>query len=145
METSVARAQVVAEALLWLRTPYAPMARVKGAGVDCGQFLAAVYEAVGVIPHQEIAAYPHDWHMHRGEERYLAHVEACAHRIEGPPQPGDIVLYRIGRTVSHGAIVTRWPQVIHAWVGKGVILDDALGNAELVKHFVGFWSPWGAE
>jgi cell wall-associated NlpC family hydrolase len=140
-----ARARVVAEALTWVRTPYAHMGRVKGAGVDCGQLLALVYEAAGVTPEVVPESYPHDWHMHRSEERYLGHVEHYAHQIPGPPLPGDIALYRYGRTISHGAIVTRWPQVIHAYVGKGVILDDALGNADLKKHFVGFWSPWGAE
>jgi cell wall-associated NlpC family hydrolase len=146
MSEATERAAVVQEALSWLRTPYAHMARVKGAGVDCGQLLALVYEAAGVMPEIIPAEYPHDWHMHKDEERYLAHVEQYAHRIEGPPRPGDIVLYRIGRTISHGAIVTRWPQVIHAYLKAGmVVLDDAKGNADLVKHFVGFWSPWGGK
>ena len=45
------RQAVVAEALTWLGTPYHHRARVKGAGVDCGQLLAAVFEGAGVLRH----------------------------------------------------------------------------------------------
>ena len=134
------RAAVVAEALTWQGTPHIHEARVKGAGVDCGTLLLEVYEACGLIPHVDLPHLPHDWAAHRDEERYLEHVEQWAHRIEGPPEPGDIVLYRYGRCISHGAIVVQWPQIIHAYVNKGVILDDALANADLAQRQVGFWS-----
>ncbi len=137
-----AREEVVAEAMSWIGTKYHHAARVKGAGVDCGQLLAAVYEAAGVIPHVQPEPYPSDWHCHRSEERYLAHVEAFAHRIGGPPLPGDLVLYRFGRCISHGAIVVSWPRVLHAYVGQGVILDDAVANQALASRQVGFWSLW---
>ena len=136
------RAAVVKEALSWLRTPHLHEARVKGAGVDCGTLLLEVFERVGLIPHTEISHLPHDWHMHQSEEIYLGHVETWAHPVE-TPGPGDIALYRIGRCISHGAIVVQWPQIIHAHVGKGVILDDALANLDLSKRLAGFWSVWG--
>ena len=34
---------------------------------------------------------------------------------EGEPQPGDVSVYRVGRCFSHGAIVTEWPFIIHAF------------------------------
>lgn len=138
----IQREEVVEEAKSWMGTPHRHAARVKGAGVDCGMFLLEVFERVGMIPHVEPEDYPHDWHMHRGEERYLAQVERYARKIEGPPQPGDIVLYRFGRTLSHGAIVTSWPQIIHSHLGRGVVLDDAENNLELASRFMGFWSLW---
>ena len=144
MSEAEERAEVVREALSWLGTPYHHQARVKGSGVDCGQFLAAVFEAAGIIPHVQPDDYPCDWHLHRGEERYLGHVEQFAQRVEGrPPQPGDIVLHRIGRCISHGAIVVEWPQIVHAYVGQGVILDDAERNQALAARQVGIWSMWG--
>ena len=137
------REWVVAAAWSWIGTPYHPAARVKGAGVDCGQFLAAVYEEAGVVPRIETGEYPQDWYMHRSEERYLAFVEAHAARIPGPPEPGDIVLFNFGRCISHGAIVTEWPEIVHAYIGTGdVTLDDALANKALESRIVGFWSPW---
>lgn len=137
------RAAVVREALSWLGTPYHHAARIKGAGVDCGQILAAVYEAAGLIPHVEPEPYPHDWHLHRGVERYRGHVEQFAHRTDRTPQPGDVALFRWGRCISHGAIVIAWPQVLHAFVGLGVILDDADANMELRARFAGAWTFWG--
>lgn len=135
----MSREAVVQEAISWEGTPHMHEARVKGAGIDCGTFLLEVFERCGVIEHTEVEHLPHDFHMHRSEEVYLRHVEQWAHRIEEDPLPGDLVLYRIGRCISHGAIVVSWPTIIHAHVGKGVILDDATANAYLAEHQVGFW------
>ena len=136
------RAAVVQEALSWAGTPYHHRARVKGAGVDCGQLLAAVYENAGVVPPIHPGAYPPDWHLHRSEERYLAHVQEHAHQVEAPG-PGDIVLFRFGRCISHGAVVVAWPRIVHAYVGMGVVEDDAETNPILASRLAGFWSPWG--
>jgi cell wall-associated NlpC family hydrolase len=140
----VARAAVVREAMTWEGTPWHHAARVRGAGVDCGQLLAAVYEAAGVIPHLDTEAYPNDFMCHSNEEQFLGYVERHAHQIQGPAQPGDIALYRIGRVISHAAIVLDWPRVIHAYAtAEHVVQDDAEANAWLRAHFVGIWSPWG--
>jgi len=139
----IQRAAVVAEALRWEGTPWHHQARVRGAGVDCGQLLAAVYEAAGVIPHLETEAYPNDFMLHRDEEQFLAYVERYARRITTPPQPGDIALYRIGRVISHAAIVLDWHRVLHAYAtAEHVVQDNATANAWLRSHFVGIWSPW---
>ena len=137
---------MVAEALTWLGTSYHHRARVKGAGVDCGQLLAAVFEGAGVLPHVDPGEYPHDWMLHRDGERFLGLVERYARKIEGPPRPGDIVLYRYGRCISHGAIVVEWPQVVHAYAVPGeVVLEDALANLQLDERRVGFWSMWAIQ
>lgn len=60
------RAAVVAEARTWLGTPYHHEACVKGAGVDCGMLLRAVYIATGVMPKFEVESYPRDWHLAPG-------------------------------------------------------------------------------
>lgn len=136
------RKAVVAEAMTWLGTPYHNCGRIKGAGVDCGMILAEIYERAGVLPHVEIEPYPFDWHLHRSEEKYLNTISQYAHPIQGPPQPGDIALYKFGRCVSHGAIVIQWPQVLHAYVHLGVVLDDAEANSALSSRFYGFYSIW---
>ena len=122
-----ARDRVVAEALSWVGTPYRPAPRVKGGagGVDCLTFVVEVFERAGVIPHYEVPFYPQDWHLHREDERYLAGVLDHARAIAGPPDPGDVVLFRFGRCYAHGGIVTAWPMLIHAWNGMGVVPVDA--------------------
>ncbi|MDR2561959.1 MAG: hypothetical protein LBC63_09350 [Holophagales bacterium] len=146
---------VIQEALSWLGTPYHHAARVKGAGADCGQFPAAVFEAAGLIPPLDIDYYPCDWHLHRDDERYLSIVERHFSKVpidleltknggdlanSQLPLPGDIALFRYGRAISHGAIVIDWPIVIHAYIHAGaVVLDDALANTDLAGRFVGVW------
>jgi NlpC/P60 family putative phage cell wall peptidase len=127
------RAHIVAVARTWLGTPYHTGGRVKGAGVDCLTLLAEVYAEVGVTPRIAVPYYPYDWHLHRGEERYLNGVLRYAHEIEMLPQPGDIVLWKFGRCFSHGAIVIEWPMIIHAYVGRACTLENA-DAAQWLSH-----------
>ncbi len=142
MSHEVERAKVVTEALTWLGTPYHHHARVKGAGVDCGMFIAEVLERTGVLPHLEPGAYDTDWHLHRGEEKYLNMVSEHARKVD-QPQPGDIAMFRYGRCASHGAIVVQWPEVIHSYYGLGVVFGNAELDSELAQRLVGVWSVWG--
>jgi cell wall-associated NlpC family hydrolase len=137
------RAAVVAEAESWLGTPYHAAQRVKGpaGGVDCLTFVVEVFERAGLIPHYEIPYYPQDWHLHRDVERYLDGVLERAREIPGPPQPGDIALFRFGRCFAHGGIVTAWPMLIHAWNGMGVVPVDAT-QALLGGRARRFFSPF---
>jgi cell wall-associated NlpC family hydrolase len=144
------RAAVVAEALSWLRTPYHHQAAVKGVGADCAMFPQAVYVARGIMPHREsIGDYPVQWHMHHDEERYLAAVLKYSREIDGPPLPGDFMLFKFGKAFAHGAIVIEWPCIIHARLGGCVELADAEQDG-IFRHKNGthrerrFFTPWGA-
>lgn len=140
------RAAIVREAESWIGTPFHHAARVKGAGVDCLMLLAEVYERAGIIGRIEPPFYVPDWHLHRDVERYLAGLMQYAREIAGPregtgPLPGDIVLFRFGRTFSHGAIVTEWPRLIHAYWSIGVVRGDATLHP-LAHRPVRFFSPF---
>jgi len=87
-----------------------------------------------------------DWHLHRDAERYLEGLACHACEIAGPPQgtgplPGDIALFRFGRTYSHGAVVIRWPRVVHAYWSIGVVYGDARLHP-LVGRPVRFFTPF---
>lgn len=135
------RRRVVEIARTWLNTPYHPEARVKGSGCDCATLLAEVYAESGVVPRFDIEHYSHDWHLHRSEELYLSDVERFAGRVE-TPEPGDIAIWKMGRTFSHGAIVLAWPSIIHAVMGRGVLYGDASNDADLIGRELRFYSPW---
>ncbi len=135
------RAAVVAEAESWIGTPFHHAARVKGAGVNCLMLLAEVYERAGVAPHVEPPFYVPDWHMHRDAERYLEGLLGHAQEIDGAPMPGDIALFKFGRTFSHGAIVTTWPRLVHAYWHVGVVWGDAR-LSPLRDRPVRFFSPF---
>lgn len=135
------RDAVVAEALRWERTPYHPRARVRGVGVDCAQFPAAVYEAAGLIPH--IAPdYTPQWMLHRDEEQYLGWVRCYAREIARDAiGPSDFAIWKYGRCYSHGAIVLAPPQVIHAVIrGGGVCRGDMDRDSELASRPVKFFT-----
>ncbi len=135
------RVAVVAEARTWLGTPYHHHGRVKGVGTDCVMLLAEVYEAAGVLSHVEIPFYAPDWNLHRASELYFDGLLDHAVEIEGPPQPGDVALFKFGRCFAHGAIVTEWPHLIHAWIGLGVLTGDAT-QVTLVRRAVRFFDPF---
>jgi len=135
------RAAVIAEAESWISTPFHHHARVKGAGTDCLCSLAEIYERAGVVGHIEVPHYPPDWHMHRDAERYMEGLLGYAREIEGPPEPGDIALFKFGRVFSHGAVVVEWPRVIHAYWAIGVVRGDATLHP-LKGREVRFFSPY---
>lgn len=108
------REAVVAEALTWEGTPYAHRARIKGIGVDCANLPAAVYEAVGLVPNIN-PEYSVQWYLHRDEEKFLEWVTPFSREIQpGMVKPGDLMVFKWGRTYSHSAIVIDYPEVIHA-------------------------------
>jgi cell wall-associated NlpC family hydrolase len=136
------RAAVIAEAESWIGTPYHHAARVKGAGVDCLTLLAEAYERAGVIAHAEIPFYPPDWNLHRSAELYLGGVLEHAREIAGPPEPGDIAVFKFGRCFAHGAIVTAWPLLIHAHARAKMVLRGDATQPELAGREVRFFSPF---
>lgn len=139
------RAQLVAQALQWQGTPYHHHARIQGAGVDCAMLLAEVYAAAGLVPPIDAGFYPHDWHLHRSEELFLAWLARVGAQPVQTPALGDVAVFRFGRTYSHGAIVINAgpvPVLLHAYVGRGVIVT-ALDEEPLSGRDVQFFSLWG--
>lgn len=141
------RRAVVAEAETWLGTPFHHAARVKGAGVDCLMILAEVYERAGVIEHAEAPFYVPDWFLHRDEEKYLAGVMNYAAEVAGPPErlplPGDFIVMKMGRTFSHGAIVTDWPHLIHAYYAASKVVRGDATQTPFAGRPLKFFDPFG--
>lgn len=138
------RAAVVAEIRTWIGTPYHHMACVKGAGVDCAMILKAAFEGAGLVEPFTVPKYTHDWHFHQNREAYIGMIteyltetttgdltlEERASDPEFKPLPGDIIMFKIGRTYSHGCMVTEWPFVVHATHGSNRVEEiTALGTA----------------
>lgn len=121
------REDIVQEARTWLGTPFIHQGMVKGAGVGCGTLLIAVYGGIGLpVPDPKTLGYfPRDWHLHTREERYLNILLGFAHPVE-VPEPGDMVLFQIGRIFAHSGIVVKWPtEIIHVMWGSSVEIADA--------------------
>ncbi|HLH50135.1 MAG TPA: hypothetical protein VKV96_12395 [Roseiarcus sp.] len=156
MPPSPVRAAVVAAAREWIGTPYHNCADVKGVGVDCGMLLVRVFVDLGLVEPFDPRPYAPDWHLHRGEERYLGHLLARAHAV-ARPEPGDIVLFRYGRCYSHGGIVTGGAvgdrgysglTIVHAFHPAKIVLEEEVGrNAELAARLADarYFSLWSTD
>lgn len=137
------RAAVIEAARGWIKTPFHDGARLKGVGVDCAHLLAAAYEDAGLIPHQTITPYSPQWMLHNDAALFEDHVKRFAHEIEGPPKPGDVVLFKIGRLYAHGAIVVDWPgSIIHAFKSFGFVAETPADEADLRARERRFFSIW---
>lgn len=138
--TPTQAAAVCAEARTWVHTPYHHRARVKGHGVDCAHLLIAVYAAVGLIQDFDPGFYTSDWFLHRSEEQYMGWLMKFADRIDRG-EPGDVALYRMGRTASHGAIIIEGDILIHAY--RPALKVEMLEMRALASSFDSFWRVRG--
>jgi cell wall-associated NlpC family hydrolase len=137
------RINVVLEANSWLMTPYHHEGKRKGVGIDCAMFLYEVFRHCNLVPEMTFPRYSPQWHLHKNEELYLHKVIEFAKRVYAP-LPGDIVLYKFARTFSHGAIVVKWPKIIHAVPYLGVIYDtgNEFSVGEHKPKETEFYSYW---
>lgn len=136
------RARVVEIARSWIGTPYHHHARLKGIGVDCAQLLCAVYEEAGACGHIDTGHYAHDWHLHHSRELFLETMESAgAFKVERELVAGDSMVFRYGRTFSHGSVYAGDGQFVHAYLGMGVVLSR-LDEVPLVGRPSQIWSFW---
>ena len=129
------RGQVVAEARKWIGTPYHNCADVRSAGVDCGMLLVRVFADTGLVESFDPRPYPPDWHLHRSDERYLGWLFDRTGEVESPGL-GDVIVFKYGRTFSHGAIVTGLDPitVVHAFQPYGRVCEEGLlQNIQLIE------------
>lgn len=145
-DVSEDRADVVAEARAWLGTSYHHAADIKGVGVDCAMLLLRVFCDLGLVEPFDPRPYSPDWMMHRSEEKFLNILLAHAHEVAAP-EPGDVMIFRMGRCFSHGGIVTVVDPltIIHAFLPVGIVLEeDITKNAQLAVRrreaiFASYW------
>lgn len=135
---------IVALARDWLGTPYHHRARVKGVGVDCATLLIGVFHEAGMIPDIR-PEYPPDWHLHRDEERYLGWLRQYGDEIlVGDSEPGDVLVWRFGRTYSHGAIYVGDGEIIHALRKARCVTAGRVDEADLASRPCKAWRVRGS-
>jgi cell wall-associated NlpC family hydrolase len=136
------RAAVAVEARRWIGTPYHHHGRVLGAGVDCVQLLCAVFEACGLAQRIDCGDYAWDWHQHQNAELYLQGLLQRGAVEVAAPDVGDVALFRFGRTWSHGGLVVDGGQIVHAYLGRGVIATR-MDEEPLARRKVRFFTIEG--
>ena len=140
------RDQIIEAALTWAGTAYHHQARVKGVGVDCAQFIAAVAEETGFLPPGTKIPYNYspEWHLHNREELLVGYLKefGCV-QLEGPGEPGDIIGFRIGHCIGHLGILLPNNQFIHAqnYASPNQVSVNTLSGKWLKRHAVTFSFP----
>ena len=118
------RDAIVTEAKTWLRTPYRDHCGIKGVGVDCAYFPFRVWQAVGIIPPEyEPPPYlPQQWMNKEEDPTYMNELTKFASEIPVTKiGPGDLVIFKLAASWTHGGIVVEWPHfIVHPLVSIGV-------------------------
>jgi cell wall-associated NlpC family hydrolase len=151
------RLNVVESSRRWLGTPYHHRASVLGAGVDCAQLVLEAFVGAGLEERFDPGEYNRDWHLHRSEERYLEFVERYMTWVDQSYgedklslrpktfvcKPADVLMFRVGRTFSHAAIVTRWPYIIHAYFPARMVEEVSIIGTPMAERPMRVYSYWG--
>ena len=122
------RTAFVNEALSWTGTPFRDCADVKGpkGAVDCAMLMVRAAVDTGRIAAFDPRPYSPRWHLHQTEEKFVDILEALGAREVDAPRVGDVVVWRFGKTFSHGGILINSVEVVHAYYAAGMVLTSRL-------------------
>jgi cell wall-associated NlpC family hydrolase len=132
----ITRAQIVAEARSWLRTPYMHQARNKGVGVDCVGLLIGVARNAGLCePDADLNGY-----SRQPDGQLLGLCDAYMTRIAvADIQAGDVIATHYGMDPCHLAFIGDHPQglsMIHALCradGRGLVVEHRLDETNRAR------------
>ena len=119
----IAQDDIIAAARLWLGTPYAHQASLKGVGCDCLGLVRGVWREIRGGEPEAVPAYSPDWAeaglretLAEAGERYLVPIDRD--RFAG----GDVLLFRWRPHLpaKHAAITVSKTRMIHAQSGAAV-------------------------
>lgn len=138
-----ARADIVAEARLWLATPFHHGQMLRGVGCDCIGLIAGVGHALGM---PEAAAWRED-PRYRGYGRLPLPgllIEACDEYLDriqvAALQSGDVALMTYASDPMHFGIITESDPayIIHATERRGKVVEhrvDAHWHSMIVRAY----------
>ncbi|WP_281502892.1 NlpC/P60 family protein [Ancylobacter crimeensis] len=117
------RAALVAEARMWIGTPYLHRASLKGVGADCLGLVRGVWRAVIGPEPEPLPAYAPDWAEASGIEQLAA--AGLRHLVPlavNEARPGDVLLFRwrAHLPAKHAAILVAPDRMVHAHDGAAV-------------------------
>ncbi|NHB77961.1 NlpC/P60 family protein [Rhodobacter calidifons] len=141
---------VLAEARLWLGTPYQHQASIRAVGADCLGLLRGIWRKVYGEEPEPVPAYTEDWAEpdHREVLLFAAHRWLQAKHL-ADAAAGDVLLFRMreGSIAKHLGIqshVGAHPRFIHSYTGHGVI-ESSLSMPWQRRIAARFCFPEGAK
>lgn len=115
--------EIAGAARAWLGTPYRHQASTLGAGCDCLGLVRGVWRALYGVEPVVLPNYSADWRRAGRDAGLLEAAEALMQQAVGGPTTGQLVLFRLGRTLAprHCGIMVAASRFIHAQEGLGVV------------------------
>jgi|SRR5271157_811882 len=149
------RSRIVGEVWKWRGTPYCDHAGLINCGCDCAFLLLRPAQALGLAP-QDFVVPPYssqqwlnakcqtDRLKLRIEDRtFIDIVKRLTKReiAESEAKAGDIVIYKVAASWTHGAWILNWPtKVLHALKGLGVTASHGTNEGFLHRRERRFFS-----
>lgn len=141
--------KLFAVASSWVGVGFLHNGRTRSQGVDCLGLIICMYQDMGFfLPDGDGHPYQPDWYLHTPEPRYLEGLFQ-----NGTPVfptdllPGDVVYFRPGvitmtksSKITHGGVVLRPPEFIHAITGRRVEIAHLTDRA-WTKSYAGAVRP----
>ncbi len=127
------RAAFVTEALSWVGTPFVDCADVKGpkGSVDCAMMLTRSVVDTGLVPTFDPRPYSPQWLLHKNQEKALEWMQQLGARETAHPKPGDVAVWKFGRTFAHMGVLANSEEVVHAYKAAGMCLVSRLDESLL--------------
>lgn len=118
--------EIVGAARAWLGTPYRHRASTLGAGCDCLGLLRGVWRGLYGDEPERVPNYRADARDPLQAGALEAAAERLLLRAEGPPEAGQVVLFRLVRSLPprHCGIMVGAGRFIHAQEALGVVEAD---------------------
>lgn len=123
----VSNQEIVDKAREFIGTPYEHQGRLKGVGIDCCGLIICVAHELDLVRY-DITDYSR-WGD--GADLLREFGEQCT-PTDAPPEPGDIVVFSIGRIPRHCGIVASKngnPTLIHAYATIKKCVEHNLDKA----------------
>lgn len=122
------RADIVAEARSWIGTPHVWQASAKGVGCDCKGLVWGVARELDLPEAASVHARICDYGRAVPVDKLLAGLaETMDRRMK--PEPGDVLLLRIGQKPQHLAILTDEAHMVHTYAnGPERVIEVAMGK-----------------
>lgn len=141
------RTAILAEAKLWLGTPYKNTGRMRGVGANCAQLLYGIYKGAGILPPDapEPRWYSSQLHVHQKEERLIEYIKSYGGiEIEqAEVKPADVIVFHTGKSHGHAAIVVDFPgTMIHTMQPQGCAFGHCTKEGQLQRFGRRYFTLW---
>lgn len=97
-------ASALAEARSWVGTRHVNRIAIRGQGIDCVQYVFAIYRSAGLLPAADLGTYSVDDGLFAKSSTMERVMVDCMHAEGMPPDSplfGDIVLFKTGDRSAH--------------------------------------------